>query len=743
MFRLLVLLLVVFFVAEINTVEAQVMLKDERGRSLKNPWAGGLDAVQFGRMDLDGDGKSDLLVFDRRGNRFSCYLNKGAVGEINFEPTAAYNKYFPAFEEWVIFVDYDGDGFEDIFTYSKGWAGIKVYRHKGSFPPEFELVVSPYLTSLQGAGHVNILATNADYPAIIDIDGDGDLDLLSFWSLGTFIELHTNMSMEKYGHADSLDFERTDFCWGRVAENEETNEMYLDTCLFDKQFVKQQRQSRHRGATFGIRDLNNDGLPELLLADVDYPGITMFWNGGTIEEAFMVSQDTAFPSYSTPVRLFSMPLPYFTDVNNDGLEDMLVSPFDPNFEVTENKQSVWLYLNEGTAEIPDFRLFQKDFLQADMLDLGSGAFPLLADLDADGIADLIIGNIGSYQFSWYDGGTLFSRQRAQIDVYKAAVNNGNTVFSLETRDLAGLFAENLRGFAPAAADINGDGRMDLLIGNATGKLIYLEQQTDGTFMKMDDFFQQIDVGEWSAPQLFDLDKDGIVDLLIGNISGKISFYKGVQFGENIQFELVTDFLGEVNITDFNLSYAGYSTPHFFRMESDETLLLVGSEQGKLYLFENIDNNIDGIFQASSRFESIFGFPIQYANRGMRTAAIVVQTELRYNPGLMIGNFSGGLELFNREAEVFPAIAEQTRLFNFRISPNPTSEFLYVELPPESSNKLFYSVYSSSGQLLISASAKAGNQNKIALNISNLPVGIYRLQLIDGDKMDSQAFIKTN
>ncbi len=80
-------------------------------------------------------------------------------------------------------------------------------------------MVSPYLTSFQGAGYVNILATNADYPAIIDIDDDGDLDLLSFWSLGTFIELHTNRSMEKkYGHADSLDFERTDFCWGRIAE---------------------------------------------------------------------------------------------------------------------------------------------------------------------------------------------------------------------------------------------------------------------------------------------------------------------------------------------------------------------------------------------------------------------------------------------------------------------------------------------------------------------------------------------
>lgn len=743
MLRHLPLLLIVFFVTEFHKLEAQILLKNELGQGLQNAWAGGLDAVQFGRMDVDGDGKSDLLVFDRRGNRFSCYLNKGAAGEMNFELTTAYNTFFPDMEEWAIFTDYDGDGFEDIFTYSPGWAGIKVYRHKGSFPPEFELVVSPYLTSFQGAGYVNILATNADYPAIIDIDGDGDLDLLSFWSLGTFIELHTNRSMEKYGHADSLDFERTDFCWGRIAENEENNEMYLDTCLFDKQLVKQQRQSRHRGATFGIRDLNNDGLPELLLADVDFPGITLFWNGGSADQAFMVSQDTAFPSNSTPVRLFSMPLPYFTDVDNDGLDDMLVSPFDPNFEVTENKQSIWLYLNEGTADLPEFGLQQKNFLQDEMLDLGSGAFPLFADITGDGLDDLIVGNIGSYQFSWYESGTLFSRQRAQIDVYEGAVDNENIVYSLKTRDLSGLFSKNLRGFAPAAADLNADGRIDLLVGNATGKLIHLEQQSDGSFINRDDFYQQIDVGEWSAPQLFDIDKDGIVDLLIGNRAGKISFYKGELFNESIQFELVNDFLGEVNITDFNISYDGYSTPHFFRLPTDETLLLVGSEQGKLYLFENIDNNIDGIFQASSRFESIFGFPIQNADRGMRTAAIVLQTPFRENSGLMVGNYSGGLELYNRDAEIFPAIAEQAARLNFSISPNPASDFIYIELPPHSGNDLLYRIFNSNGQLVLSPSAKAENQKNIVINISNLPAGIYRIQLIAGDKMASQAFIKMN
>ena len=169
--------------------------------SAQNPWVGGLNACQFGRMDLDGDGQKDLLVFDRHGDRLLCYLNKGAEGEIHYEHTSVYDTCFPKLSGWAVFADFDGDGREDIFTYSKGWAGIKVYRnlsHLGE--PQFELLVSPYLTSWQGGGEVNILATDADYPAVVDLDGDGDLDILTFGVMGNFIEKHTNLSMERYGH---------------------------------------------------------------------------------------------------------------------------------------------------------------------------------------------------------------------------------------------------------------------------------------------------------------------------------------------------------------------------------------------------------------------------------------------------------------------------------------------------------------------------------------------------------------
>ena len=109
-----------------KSIEIQVKTKEN---ALAYSWAGGLNACQFGRIDLDGDGQKDLLVFDRHGNRLLTFLNRGATGEINYVFAPEYAKRFPQLTDWAIFADYDGDGREDIFTYSKGWAGMKVFRN--------------------------------------------------------------------------------------------------------------------------------------------------------------------------------------------------------------------------------------------------------------------------------------------------------------------------------------------------------------------------------------------------------------------------------------------------------------------------------------------------------------------------------------------------------------------------------------------------------------------------------------
>lgn len=530
--------------------------------SAQNPWVGGLNACQFGRMDLDGDGQKDLLVFDRHGDRLLCYLNKGAEGEIHYEHTSVYDTCFPKLSGWAVFADFDGDGREDIFTYSKGWAGIKVYRnlsHLGE--PQFELMVSPYLTSWQGGGEVNILATDADYPAVVDLDGDGDLDILTFGVMGNFIEKHTNLSMERYGHRDSLVFERTNHCWGRVAENEENNVMYLDTCLFGYGLVVAKDDFRHRGATVSVRDLNGDGLLDLLLADVDYPGLTLLINGGDASEALMVSQTENFPQ-STPVNLPSMPVPFFTDVNNDGVDDLLVSPFDPNPMASIGKESVWLYLNHGSNEHPDFQLYTKTFLQDEMIDIGKGAYPVFTDWNDDGLLDLAVRD--------FDGAvTIFKNVgSAQQPIFEQISEDGKSGWS-----------------ASCYYDVDQDGLVDLVEGNTNGKLS-LYRGTGNGFELINDFWGEVDVRDYqtsyygySVPTLFNY-HDQLL-LCVGSEQGRLFLYRVT---DDVAFEEV-GYLWKEICQDMPESFGMHSSAAIADLNGDGLLeVVVGNFAGGLQLY---------------------------------------------------------------------------------------------------------------------------------------------------------------
>jgi len=179
------------------------------GNELAFPWAGGMNSCQYGEIDLDDDGLYDLVVFDRTGNRIMPFINQGIPDSIAYEYAPEYAFDFPDIYDWVIFRDYDDDGRMDLFTYAKGLAGMLVFRNVSSGGElKFKQMVDPFLTSYQGGGYTNILVTYADYPGIVDLDEDGDMDILTFWGLGSFVELHRNMSMEKYGVPDSLDYEK-------------------------------------------------------------------------------------------------------------------------------------------------------------------------------------------------------------------------------------------------------------------------------------------------------------------------------------------------------------------------------------------------------------------------------------------------------------------------------------------------------------------------------------------------------
>ena len=730
-------IVIVLLLLSINIFSQNVLNNTDNERDnelLLFPWAGGMDAIQFCDIDFNMDGKNDLLAFDRRGNRKICFVNNNQNNEIDYTYAPQYADLLPEFYDWVIFKDYNMDGKNDIFTYSPGYGSMMVYKNVSDNILKFELVVYPYLKTLLPGGYVNLFVTNADYPGIADIDNDGDLDILTFGVLGSFVDMHINQSMEKYGTPDSLDFKHSSYCWGHFAENDESNILYLDTCMPGGYNSKPVNNERHTGSTLLLHDFNNNGLTDMLLGDVDYPELFALYNNGTIDDAHITVIDTTFPNLENEINLFSMPVAAYTDVNNDNIKDLLISPFDPGIITSQNKNSSLLYVNSGTNTSPIFEFLQSDFLQSEMVDVGSGAHPVIYDWDGDGLDDLFIGNFGYYKYSYYINYFLHSVFTSQIAYYKNIGTITNPIFELINDNFAGLSSLQKTALFPAFADINNDGTTDMLVGNSDGKIIYVSN-TNNNFEVITEEFLDIDVGDYSTPQLFDLDKNNSLDLVIGEKAGNINYYKNAD--NNANFTFITDSLGKINVTDYSVSWNGYSTPNFFTDNNENTGLLVGSEQGVIYYYNNIDDNLEGKFTESDIALLLDTVDIN-TDRGMRTSAAICNNYLDEKLEMIVGNYSGGLEYFNGGAPVwYDGFEEQVGL-NPTVFPIPASNQVTISFNSFEKN-VDVSLFNTMG---VKIKSKIYNpiSNSVIFNLDDVDNGVYLLVTNAGGELYSNKII---
>jgi len=722
---------------------------DSLGNQITDAWAGGLNACQFNEIDLDNDGFKDMVVFDRHGNRTLTYKNLGIPNQVSYELKPELVSVLPPFDDWVIFADYNADGKTDIFAYSKGYAGVKVFRNIGTSKPEFKLVVFPYLKSFQGSGYVNILVTYADYPAIIDVDKDGDLDLLSFWGLGSFVELHLNESIETYGTADSLLFRKTETCWGRFAESDESNIIYLDTCFernadfaaFDEGKKIPDGGYRHTGSTFLVFDENGDGLDDLLLGDVDYSSPALLINGGAQEEALMVSHTFDFPDYDVPINLLSFPVMNYLDLNNDNKKDMLVSNFDPSLVKSENINNAWFYKNISESAQPVFELQTKTLFQDKMLDFGSGAVPVFFDYNKDGLMDLVVGNFGYFDSAYYwQGNTLYCNYRSQLALLKNTGTSTDPKFKLVDKNFANIssfFPGDVPLFAaiPTFGDLDGDFDEDMLLGNSTGTLSRFENIAStgqpAVFAFREDNFQNIDASDFSAPQLFDLNSDGLPDLAVGKRNGTISYYENTGSFTQPEFSFKTDSLGGVDVRDPNLTVDGYCVPYFYHDKDGQIHLFAGSEFGDIYYYTGIENNLEGQFKLVTK--KLLGI-----NEGLRSAVSISNLNSDLYPEMIVGNYSGGLSFFKGTEPSSPGIFENQKTESLlQIFPNPAFDFVFIHFRDNLDFQFTQiDILDISGRKLQSISD--GITLKNPFDISNLDNGIYFLNIhFNTSKIDNQ------
>jgi len=727
-----VLLLILSFPILSNQLDAQTFSRQYDvpvtvgEQQLKNPWAGGLNSVQISAFDANLDGLDDLFLFDRIGSRISIFLNVSGIPEvIDYKYTMEYDHLFPQnMNNWVLMRDLNCDGKKDICTNTG--SSFRIFWNTSttslSFSPTSTGSVSatyqyPNTNPIIGA----VYSIAADIPAFDDYDGDGDLDIWSWNDESTSMYLYINHAAEN-GDCSVPDFICEGRCYGQFGESPESFEIFIGEdfeCDYDVSNPRSADERMHAGGTILTMDLNQDGTKDLIVGDVTETNMIALEvdnNPASLDSVTVLHFD--FPAdfaATLPIDLLVFPAAFFEDVNNDGVKDLMVT--SNAFSGAEDKVSIWLYLNLGSNDLPEFEFIQDNFLQDQMVDMGTNCYPVVFDVDRDGLKDLLTAN------RFYFSST--SQYTSVIHYYRNVGNANNPAFELIDDNWMNIPSFELRAAYPIFGDLDGDGDEDLMLGEQEGRFYLIENISEqsgpnvfalsGAFI-LNDLNEVIDVGQLSTPQIIDLGDDGLLDLISGELNGHVNYYKNIGTLSNYSFQFAEDSIGDAIATSI-LGIQGRSVPHFYKNILGQWELLLGTETGQINYFNDIEANIFGTFNlVTNAFQNI--------DEGQRTGVFLSDINNDGLNDMFVGNIGGGLGFYKG----FPVGVEESAYLNSELLlyPNPVNDIL--TLFTQNSNKgksMDVSVYDQSGQIIHKLKS---NEQITNINTTAWPAGLYHIIL---------------
>lgn len=658
---------------------------------LAQAWAGGLNAVQVNKLDINNDGVEDLILFDRTANKIVSYL----VQKQQYVYSPEYEAFFPDdLANFLLLRDLNGDGLKDIFTGNP--FGIKVYLNisTGDRPDWQHLLFqnSNVILTTGFSGKTNVQLQADDVPTIADLDGDGDLDILCMnFSGNGKIEYHKNV-----GSNATPDFVRTTQAWGGLTECGCGEFAFNNTSCISNGRVQ------HAGGKFLLAlDVNADNQMDLIFSESECDKLYLFINEGTSENA-VFTQAAVFPDNLKSNGVY--PVAFYEDLDFDNIKDLIVSPgvFERSDDVTDFSTSLQLYKNIQSNNNPLFAT-PSDFLQNKMIDVGENACPAFFDYDGDGDDDLFIGSLGIQQ----DG--LF---RATLSLYENTGTQQQPYFTFVSNDYADLSVYELYNLKPQFTDINKDGTTDLVFTatNQDGQtLLYYILNNSNTALSLQNNIIETNFSVFFNENIhiYDINKDGLPDALVGKANGAVEYWRHNGNGaapswlrENATFLGIDQSFIRQNpsilISDLN--------------NDAKQDLIIGLQDGTLQILSdfataaNFDNaEAELTFNPLSRQFEVrnFGGPVWTSS--------LSTTQQKY---LVIGNHLGGLQLLRTRA------LEN----NFSVFPNPASKQQSVFI--ESTVAGVVQIYSTQGQFISSTPTQKGTSE---LSFPMLSAGVYLLR----------------
>jgi hypothetical protein len=491
--------------------------------------------------DLDGSGRLHLLT-EERFSHIRFYRNEGPPEAPRFvlaadtlrDPTG--RPIFSDRQNIPQFADLDCDGTADLLV---GLLDGTIDRYRrvddGEGPaPVFELVEREF----EGIRIVGTFGTlhGANTMALEDVDGTGVSHL--FW--GDFFEPGL-LLIQNSGSCEAPNFRNVPIPFPRDAPI---------------------LTSGYNAPTFG--DLSGDGRPDLVVGVL---GGAFNPNRTAVENLFYLSREAgdgvgeddrvgggSWIEHTR--RLLPMidvgteSVPALVDLEGNGRLDLLVAgKLEPGEQETSR---IHWFENVGEAGRPALRYRGALPIQ--------GRFhfaPAFGDLTGDGHPDLVLGH-------W---GPALALHR----------NQGDGTFAL----VDSTFVRITRGSntVPTLGDLDGDGLLDLLVGKSSGWISHYRNvgtPSEPRFELVTDEFAGIRAGRRSAPHLVDLDGNGLLDLLVGNDVGEVRLYRNVGTPREPAFQ---------EDPELRITTGGFAVPAAGDLTGDGRMeILVGGVSGGVFYF---------------------------------------------------------------------------------------------------------------------------------------------------------------
>ena len=404
-------------------------------------FATGLHPQSVTVADISGDGKPDLIVANAGSNSVSVLLNTTAPGAA---PSFATQQTFATGSNpvAVTVADINGDGKSDLIVTSAGSNTVSVLLNTtapGAATPSF----ASQQTFATGSNPRSVTAA--------DINGDGKPDLIVANESSNTVSILLNTTAP-----------------GATAPS----------------FASQQTfATGSNPQSVTAADINGDGQPDLIVANEGSNTVSVLLNTtapGAATPSFASQQTFATGSHPLSVTV--------TDTNGDGKRDLIVANY------IDNSVSVLRNTTVPGAATPSFAAPQT-------FATGTGpASVSVADVNGDGTLDLIMAN-------WGDN---------TVSVLRNTTAPGAATPSFATPQ---TFATGLASISVTATDINGDGKPDLIVANTNDNTVSVLLNTTAPGATAPSFASQQTFATGVYPQSVtaaDVNGDGKPDLVVAN-----------------------------------------------------------------------------------------------------------------------------------------------------------------------------------------------------------------------------------